>query len=80
MIREYKGFHIKPHKELPFSYIIVTAGQGGKIPDVLSSHYTTPTIAKEQIDKYLSTKVEQKPVVEQPLKKEQADAKEGAKV
>jgi len=84
MIREYKGFHIKPHKEFPLSYIVVTAGKGGKIPEVLTSHYTTPTYAKEEIDKYLATKpvVESKPVLEpleQTPKKEVPNAKEGIK-
>lgn len=84
MIREYKGFHIKPHKDFPLSYIVVTAGKGGKIPDVLTSHYTTPTYAKEQIDKYLDTKpvVESKPVLdhlEQTPQKEVPNAKEGIK-
>lgn len=72
MTIEYKGFHIKPHKELPLSYIVVTAGQGGKIPDVLSSHFTTPTYAKENIDKYLNTKEGKA-----PRKKEELDAKTG---
>ncbi len=81
MIREYRGFQIKPHKELPMSYIVVTAGKGGKIPDVLSSHYTTPNYAKEQIDKYLDNKppVEEKPVVEEPVKKEVVNAEERTK-
>lgn len=56
MIREHKGFQIKPHKELPMSYIVVTAGKGGKIPDVLSSHYTTPAYAIAEIDRYLDSK------------------------
>jgi hypothetical protein len=56
MIREYKGYQIKPHKEFPLSYIVVTTGKGGKIPEVLNSHFTTPTYAKEQIDKYLDSK------------------------
>jgi len=77
MIIEYKGFQIKPHKELPLSYIVATAGKGGKIPDVLGSHYTTPTYAKQEIDKYLESKpvVEEKPK-ETPPKKEISNAEE----
>ena len=83
MIREYKGFHIKPHKEFPLSYIVVTAGKGGKIPDVLTSHYTTPTYAKEEIDKYLGSKPVFKDEVSEPTeqtpKKEASNAKKGIK-
>lgn len=56
MIREHRGYDIKPHKEHPFSYIIVTSGKGGKIPDVLSGLFTSPTIAITEIDKYLLSK------------------------
>lgn len=55
---EYQGFQIKPYKEAPTCYVIVTAGRGGKIPNVLSGMYTTPTYAKEAIDLYLATKKE----------------------
>lgn len=50
---EYKGYQIKPHAVVPTSYIVVTAGQGGKIPAVLDSLFTTSTYAKEAIDAYL---------------------------
>lgn len=53
---EYKGYQIKNHKQYPMSYIVVTAGQGGKIPDILSTIFTTPTYAKEAIDFYLTNK------------------------
>lgn len=53
---EYKNYIIKPHAQVPTSYIVVTAGQGGKIPMVLSSLFTTPSIAKEAIDEYLKIK------------------------
>lgn len=56
MIEIYEGYEVKPHKETPTSYIIVTAGKGGKIPNILSGLYTTPRYAKEAIDSYLSTK------------------------
>lgn len=55
-ITEYKGFHIKPHKEHPSCYIIVTAGKGGKIPDYLSGMFTKRDLAKIEIDTYLATK------------------------
>jgi len=53
---EYQGYQIKPHALLPTSYIVVTAGQGGKIPAVLDSFYTSPSIAKTAIDDYLKMK------------------------
>lgn len=52
----YQGYQIKPHKEVPTCYIVVTDGKGGKIPDVLSGLFTSPAIAKDIIDKYLATK------------------------
>lgn len=55
-IREYKGYQIKPHKLHPASYIVVTAGKGGKIPDVLDGLFTTRTIAQQAVDQYLETK------------------------
>lgn len=56
MIRIYEGYEIKPAKDMPTSYIVVTAGKGGKIPNVLNGMYTTPNYAKEAIDKYLASK------------------------
>lgn len=53
---EYKGYQIKGHKEFPSLSIVVTAGQGGKIPDALSGMFTSGGIAKLAIDKYLETK------------------------
>lgn len=50
---EYKGYQIKPHAEVPTSYIVVTSGRGGKIPKVLEGVFTTPVFAKESIDSYL---------------------------
>lgn len=55
-IREYKGYQIKPHKEFAMNLIIVTAGKGGKVPDVLSGLYTNVNVAKQEIDKYLESK------------------------
>lgn len=55
-IIEYKGYQIKPDSKLPSNYIVVTAGRGGKIPAMLDSLFTTPSIAKETIDIYLAGK------------------------
>jgi len=54
---EYKGYQVKPHKEVPTIYVVVTAGQGGKIPVCLEGGFTTPTLAKEAIDSYTNKKV-----------------------
>jgi hypothetical protein len=56
MIYKYKGYDIKPHKEFPTSYIIVTEGKGGKIPRVMEGLFTSTGIAKQQIDKYADSK------------------------
>lgn len=53
---EHRGFIIKPHKTFPSNYVIVTEGQGGKIPDVLSGMFTRKDIGVKEIDKYLDTK------------------------
>lgn len=53
---EYKGYQIKPHKVVPTAYIVVTAGKGGKIPDILSGVFTGYGVAKLAIDKYLDDK------------------------
>jgi hypothetical protein len=37
-------------------YVIVTAGKGGKIPDVLDGVFTSVGIAQQAVDQYLSTK------------------------
>jgi len=56
MITIYKGYQIKPHAQTPTSYIVVTDGKGGKVPDVLTSLFTTAVYAKAAIDKYLDSK------------------------
>jgi hypothetical protein len=56
MIIEYKGYQIKPHKQFPTSYICVTAGKGGTIPDVLGGLFTSTGLVKDLIDKYLEGK------------------------
>jgi len=53
---EYKGYQIKPHAQFPTSYIVVTAGRGGKIPDVMAGMFTSPTFVKTLIDMYLDGK------------------------
>jgi NCAIR mutase (PurE)-related protein len=55
-IRIHSGYQVKPHKEHPSSYIVVTDGKGGKIPDVLTGLFTSPTIAMQTIDRYLDSK------------------------
>lgn len=52
----YKGFQIKPHKDLPMTYVVVTDGKGGKVPDILTGLFTTPVYAKGVIDSYLDSK------------------------
>lgn len=56
MIQEFKGYQIKPHKQYPNNYIVVTAGQGGKIPLVLDTLFTSRQYAMDAIDLYLNTK------------------------
>jgi NCAIR mutase (PurE)-related protein len=55
-IRIYNGYEVKPHKEHPMSYIVVTAGRGGKIPNVLEGLFTSPALAMAEIDRYLESK------------------------
>ena len=52
----YNGYQIKPHKTVPTAYIVVTDGQGGKVPDMLTGMYTSPKVAKQDIDRYLESK------------------------
>jgi hypothetical protein len=56
MIYSYNGYDIKPHKEVPTNYIIVTSGKGGKIPAIMEGLFTSVTVAKQVIDKYLASK------------------------
>lgn len=60
-ITSYHGYDVKPHKEVPTCYIVVTSGKGGKIPDVLSGLFTSRTIATQAISKYLDTKPKKEP-------------------
>lgn len=52
----YEGYIIKADKLIPSMYIVVTEGKGGKVPDMLTGMYTTPTFAKKDIDRYLKVK------------------------
>jgi hypothetical protein len=56
MIQIYSGYQIKPVKETPTLYHVVTDGKGGKIPNVLDSMFTTRQYAKDAIDSYLESK------------------------
>lgn len=56
MITQFEGYDIKPHKEVPTCYIVVTSGKGGKIPDCLSGLYTSRTYATQAIERYLESK------------------------
>lgn len=53
---EYKGYYVKPHAQYPSSFVIVTQGQGGKIPKVMEGLFTSRGIAMEVIDSYTAPK------------------------
>ncbi len=55
-MKEYKGYLIKPSKVSPMNLTIATAGQGGKIPVVLDSLFTSAGLAMKAIDDYLEAK------------------------
>lgn len=57
-MKEYKNYQIKPDKQYPNNYVIVTAGRGGKIPNVLDGLFTSEKICMLAIDKYLEGKPE----------------------
>lgn len=59
----YKGYYIKKEEKLPNSFVIVTEGRGGKIPNVLGGMFTSVGVAQKMIDRYLNTKpvVKEKP-------------------
>jgi hypothetical protein len=52
----YEGYYIKPHPHNPKSVVVVTQGQGGKIPACLDGLFTSVGIAKQAIDQYLPNK------------------------
>lgn len=53
---EYKNYIIKPALDCPSLYVVATVGQGGKIPNILDSLFTSTGIAKDTIDSYLVMK------------------------
>lgn len=55
-IEIYEGYQIKPHKEHPKTYVIVTDGKGGKIPDIMTGMFTDKRTARSVIDFYLVNK------------------------
>lgn len=63
-IKEHEGYLVKPHKENPSCYVVVTQGKGGKIPDVLAGMFTSRTIAIEGINAYLASKAEKETIDE----------------
>ena len=52
----YKGYLIKAYPQSPTLFTVATAGQGGKIPNVLDSLFTSAGIAMSTIDAYLGQK------------------------
>lgn len=52
----YKDYLIKSDKHFPSMLVIVTSGQGGKIPKVMESLFTSVGEAKGVIDSYLEGK------------------------
>lgn len=55
-MKSYKGYLIQPHKQYPRMLYVATEGQGGKIPNVLTSLFTSYLVAMEAIDKYVEDK------------------------
>lgn len=49
----YRGYIIKPADRSPALVKVVTEGQGGKIPNVLTGLFTHPADVKQKIDDYL---------------------------
>lgn len=56
----YKGYYIKNHSSFPSSVMIVTEGQGGRIPDIMKGLFTSVGVAKNLIDSYLNKKASAK--------------------
>lgn len=55
---EYKGYVI--HGLQDFALVKIKQPKQGKLPAMLGGHYTNVSVAKEQIDSYLSTLVKPK--------------------
>lgn len=58
MSKEYRGYYIKPDKQYPNNCVIVTAGRGGKIPNVLDGLFTSVKVGMDAVDQYLMGKPE----------------------
>lgn len=52
----YKGYYIKSHGVIPGNFVIVTEGQGGRIPNKFKGMFTSTGVAKGLIDRYLETR------------------------
>ena len=52
----YKGYQIKPSKEMASILQVVTDGKGGKVPNCLTSLFTSVNEAVKTIDAYLLTR------------------------
>lgn len=57
-MKEYRGYIIKADKQHPSNCVIVTAGRGGKIPNVLDGLFTSVRVGMQAVDKYLMGKPE----------------------
>lgn len=57
-MKEYRGYIIKADKTHPSNCVIVTAGRGGKIPNVLDGLFTSVRVGMQAVDKYLMGKPE----------------------
>ena len=68
-MKEFKGYYIKPDKNTPNSYVIVTSGRGGKIPAVLDGLFTSVQIGMNAVDKYLMGKPEKDVVNDEKVDK-----------
>ena len=69
MIIKYRDYDIKPHKDTPSHYIVVTSGKGGKIPDVLSGMFTSTAVAKLFVDNYLAGKPKKDTINDEEISK-----------
>lgn len=68
-MKEYRGYQIKPDKQYPNNYVIVTSGRGGKIPNVLDGLFTSVPIGMNAIDKYLMGKPDKDVVNDEKIDK-----------
>lgn len=52
----HKGYLIQTDKAFPSVYRVAIEGQGGRIPNILSGVFTSPSVAMELIDAYTAQK------------------------